>query len=108
MGSGKNWKFPIVNHLHVTQLNKILVLADSIYKTKHSLNDYIENQFVQIAPILESLYEIWCVCVFFYCINCPVIFKTLMSLVQQGAKWSWVHSIPSNITASFWKANEKI
>ena len=108
MGSGKNWKFPIVNHLHVTQLNKILVLADSIYKTKHSLNDYIENQFVQIAPILESLYEIWCVCVFFYGINYPVIFKTLKSLFQQGAKWSWVHSIPSNITASFWKANEKI
>ena len=65
MRSGKNWKFPIVNHLHVTQLNKILALADSIYKTKHSLNDYIENQFVQIAPILESLYEIWCVCVCF-------------------------------------------
>ena len=65
-GGGKNWTFPIVNHLHVTQLNKILVLADSIYKTKHSLNDYIENQFVQIAPIHESLYEIWgvCVCVF--------------------------------------------
>lgn len=39
---GKNWKFPILDHLHIRLLNKMLVLDVcniSTYKTIHSLND---------------------------------------------------------------------